>query len=123
LLAEGNLNEAGQFVFRFTEAEPLEVIVFAGAGHRKSFVIPREKLDASAPPSPTDDGTTSAPAPQFIIDRGDAWRDRLKDALIGISFLLAVAAFLLSWRNGQKLKALQRPDTPTAEEKTSCDPS
>lgn len=91
LLAEGNLNDKGKFVFRYSEAEPLEVIVSAGAGHRASLAISREQL-----------GGTSAPVPER-----SAWGERIKDALLGVTFLLAFAAFLLSWRNGRKLKQLR----------------
>ncbi|MGH7170859.1 MAG: hypothetical protein ACRELG_11320, partial [Gemmataceae bacterium] len=37
----------------------------------------------------------------------DTWRERIKDVLLGVGFLLAVAAFLLSWRNAQKLRHFQ----------------
>ncbi len=36
----------------------------------------------------------------------------VKDVLVGVGFLLAVAAFLLSLRNAQKLRALARPEKP-----------
>jgi hypothetical protein len=41
LLVEGRLNDSGLFVFSCREAQPLRVVVSAGAGHRKEFVIPR----------------------------------------------------------------------------------
>jgi nickel transport protein len=93
LLVEGQLDDEGQFVFQFPEAEPLEVIVNAGAGHRTSFVIPREKLDQGH------DAATS-------LDQRSAWRERFKDALLGVTFLLALGAFILGWRNARKLKSL-----------------
>jgi cobalt/nickel transport system permease protein len=106
LLAEGQLDENGQFVFSFVEAEPLEVIVSDGAGHRKSFVISQEKLEPSAKlPDPSDPSSGSGPLQR--MDPDAARRERFKDALLGISFLLALGAFLLSWRNARKLKSLQ----------------
>lgn len=107
LLAEGQLDEEGCFVFRFTEAERLEVIV-ATTGHRTSLVIAAEELA----PSPTQSATTEA-AP--LIGGGstrvrhdvDSWRERLKEALIGVGFLLGLAGFLLSWRNAKQLRALR----------------
>ncbi len=45
-----------------------------------------------------------------MMDPDAAWREHFRDALIGIGFLLSLGAFLLSWRNGQKLKALQQRD-------------
>ena len=112
LLAEGQLDNKGTFVFHFAEAEPLEVIVSAGAGHRKEFVIPREKLEkliglqtnADIEPSAAN---AAGSAPTLVPEA--AWRERFKDALLGISFLLAVSAFLLSWRNSRKLKSLHSP--------------
>src|SRR6185437_9163052 len=46
LLAEGQLDENGHFVFSFVEAESLEVIVSDSAGHRKPFTIKREQLES-----------------------------------------------------------------------------
>jgi hypothetical protein len=108
LLVQGQLDEEGRFVFQFEVAEPLEVIVSAGAGHRKSFVIPREKLDQgldrpiSAIPSQRQYGRKAAPS---SLDEHSAWREHFKDALLGVTFLLALSAFLLSWRNARKLKS------------------
>ena len=108
LLVEGQLDEEGCFVFRFTEAEPLEVIVSAGGGHRKSLVIPAEELAPSASQTPI---TESSPPIVGGSTRGrrdgDVWRERLKEALIGIGFLLGLAGFLLSWRNARQLRSLR----------------
>jgi len=110
LLAEGQLDEEGHFVFHFAEAEPLEVVVSA-AGHRKSFVSPREQLERTCNPASTSDPSPESVAGSFQpMDPDAAWREHFKDALIGIGFLLSLGAFLLSWRNGQKLKALQQRD-------------
>ncbi len=120
LLAEGQLDDKGCFVFRFEEAEPLQVVVSAGAGHRKSFVIPREDLEqAGGTLGATDD--SAAPRANLILhtkDDGATLRERFKDALIGISFLLALGAFLLSWRNGRRLKSLQQPGSSTSSRQT-----
>jgi cobalt/nickel transport system permease protein len=111
LLAEGQLDDNGQFTFRFTEVEPLRVIVSAGGGHRKAFVIEREELERTVGetsprnPPPVSEGFTR------VRDDDEAWRERFKDALLGVSFLLALAAFVLSWRNGQRLKAMRQRET------------
>ncbi len=107
LLVEGQLDGEGCFVFRFTEAEPLEVIV-STAGHRTSLVIPAEELA----PSPTQTLTTDSSAPiaagsTRVRPDGDGWRERLKEALIGVGFLLGLAGFLLSWRNARQLRSLR----------------
>jgi hypothetical protein len=109
LLAEGQLDESGCFLFPYNDAEPLEVIVSAGAGHRKAFVIPREALEPSADTHQTNE-PSSAHSPRLAggepsrtMVPEEAWRERFKDALLGVSFLLALGAFILSWCNGRKL--------------------
>jgi hypothetical protein len=111
LLVEGHLDDKGTFVFRYTEAEPLEVIVSAGAGHRKAFVIPREKLEQRTVTAADGDAvppTMATESPPPRRDHSTPWQEQVKDAVIGIGFLLAVGAFVLSWRNARKLTALQR---------------
>jgi cobalt/nickel transport system permease protein len=123
LLVEGRLDEKGFFVFHYSEVEPLEVIVSAGAGHRKAFTIPAERLEAQdvanparggrQPPVAKEQGADAPRAPKApetfrATDAGDAWRERIKDVLLGVGFLLAVAAFLLSWRNARKLRSLEQ---------------
>jgi cobalt/nickel transport system permease protein len=92
LLAKGPVDDKGCFVFDFDEAEPLEVTINAGAGHRKAFVIPREHLGQAV----------EGPFPGR--ESRDALREQIKDALVGISFLLSVAAFLLSWRASRRMR-------------------
>jgi len=123
LLVEGQLDKEGYFVFHYAEVEPLEVIVSAGAGHRKEFTIPAERLETQSvanpasggrqPPVPSQqeaDAPRSPKTPETFraTDAGDAWRERLKDVLLGVGFLLAVAAFFLSWRNARKLRSLEQ---------------
>ncbi len=109
LLIQGQLNDEGRFEFQYPIAEQLEVVVSAGAGHRTSFVIPREKLDPDQGPL---SGADAAPQQQkgspLSLDQRSAWRERFKDALLGVTFLLALSAFLLSWRSAktQGLKSL-----------------
>lgn len=97
VLAKGQLDSEGCFTFHYSEAEQLEVTIAAPDGHRKTFTIDRDRLDPSEP-------ARSIP----VIDREAMWRERLKEALIGISFLFSLAAFLLSWRNGRRLRSLQQ---------------
>lgn len=98
LLVEGRMDDKGEFVFRYREAEPLDVIVNGGAGHRAELMIPGDKLGENAALIVEKD------APR--TDRPSAWRERFKDALLGVAFLLALGAFVLSWRNGRKLRQL-----------------
>lgn len=112
LLVEGQLDENGSFVFRFTDAEPLEVIVNGGAGHRASFVIPRAKLEQNTQvePRPSESGAEdrSRTVAAQKREHPDSWRERLKDALLGISFLLSLGAFLLSWRTSRRLRRSEK---------------
>jgi cobalt/nickel transport system permease protein len=97
LLAEGKTDDQGVFVFSCREAEPLRVVVNAGAGHRKEFMIRKEKLEQIAPA-----GTQDPPPPSHPS------RVSIKDVLIGVGFLLALAAFVLSLRNARRLDELSR---------------
>lgn len=111
LLVEGVMDEKGTFAFRVAAAEELEVIVNAGAGHRTSFVIPREKLAQTAETEPRSlgsdisDRSLTVAAPRQHTDTS---REQLKEAFVGISFLLSVGAFVLSWRNNKRLRAMQK---------------
>ncbi|MHB1426561.1 MAG: CbiM family transporter [Gemmataceae bacterium] len=108
LIAEGQMNDGGTFVFRYAEADELEVIVNAGAGHRTSLVIPREKLEQNTVSEPRplgsdgEDRSLTVTAPRR--EHPDTWREQIKDALVGVSFLLSVAAFLLCWRTNRRLR-------------------
>jgi cobalt/nickel transport system permease protein len=108
LLAQGPLDSQGCFVFAFDEAESLEVTINAGAGHRKSFVIPCEQLQQKAQPPDEDTPNFVAQGPFPGRDSHDALREQIKDALIGVSFLLSVAAFLLSWRTHRRLRRSEK---------------
>src|SRR5579883_846675 len=107
LLVEGVMDDKGSFAFRFDEAEELEVIVDAGAGHRTTLIIPREKLGQNAAEEPRPLGSGE---PNHSLLVAAQWREQIKDALLGISFLLSIAAFLLSWRTSRRmLQCEQRP--------------
>jgi len=108
LLTSGQLNEGGVFVFSFTRAEPLKVVVYAGAGHRAELDIPEADLarGKSAEQVETLSNEDAPPAGEPRADRSS--RVTVKDVLVGLSFLLAAAAFLLSLRNARQLRALTR---------------
>lgn len=108
LLAQGALDSQGCFVFAFDEAEALQVTINAGAGHRKSFVIPCEHLQPTAAPSQEDTLVSAAQGPFPAKEAHDGLREQIKDALIGVSFLLSVAAFLLSWRTNRRLRRSEK---------------
>lgn len=97
LRVAGRLDEKGVFTFPVEKSEPLRVVVSAGAGHRKELAIPVSELAASPP-------ADAEPSP---ADRSP--RVTFKDVLIGLTFILAAAAFLLSVRNGRRLRGLIKP--------------
>jgi hypothetical protein len=92
LLLERTLDETGKLIF-FADWEPLHVVISAGDGHQKELDI-----------QPEADITTPLPA----ADRST--RIEIKDILVGIGFLFAVAAFVLSVRNSRRLAQLS-PNT------------
>jgi hypothetical protein len=101
-LVEGELDSRGYFTFAPEQAEALTVIV-SQTGHREELIIPGEKL-AAAPeraPSPTD-----PPAAPMTVTPVHPVREELKELLIGVGFVLALAAFVLSLRNARALKRL-----------------
>ncbi len=112
--AAGTTNQRGIFVFQAKSAEPLRVVVEAGAaqaGHRAEERIPAERLAAAL-------GETAASAqsesrgtgPTPLSDRSS--RVSPRDVVSGIAFLLALAAFVLSIRNRRQLAQLRRRDEP-----------
>ena len=121
LLAEGRLDEKGHFLFAFAAAEPLRVVVSAGGGHRKEVTLSAADLEqatgagAKVPDASTTGQTTSNPVP--LPDRSPevAIRERVKDVLIGVGFLLAAAALFLSVRNAQKLRRFADATRPPKE--------
>jgi hypothetical protein len=111
LVAEGQTDDQGVFVFSCREAESLRVVVNAGAGHRKEFTILKERLEQVAPSGTQPPPPSSHPSQVSI-----------KDVLIGVGFLLALAAFVLSLRNARRLEELARQrqeptEQPRADEK------
>jgi cobalt/nickel transport system permease protein len=87
VLVAGKTDDKGLFVFECDRAAPLHVVVSAGAAHRCEIDIP-------AGPRPLADHRTDFSA---------------KDVLLGVTFLLALAAFVLSLRNARKLKRSPGP--------------
>jgi hypothetical protein len=95
----GAMDAQGVYVFAYDRAERLRVVISAGEGHRKELTIPAAELA-----SPGSAGADAAPA----RERGRELP--IKDLLLGITFLLALGAFVLSLRNARRLRALSRPE-------------
>ncbi len=108
ILTEGPLNAKGIFVFAFGEAEPLRVVVNAGLGHRSELRIPADKLTQVASPAEKPAAATSSNEGPVASRVDRTSQVSLKDVLIGVGFLLAVAAFVLSLRNARRLREFNR---------------
>lgn len=96
LLAEGQMDDKGSYVFAFDEADELKVQVSA-AGHAKEFRIPKEALRGPG---------ASAEAPAPFADRSA--RVGVADVAAGVGFILALASFVLAVRNSRRLRELER---------------
>jgi len=90
LLTQGRLDEQGIFVFSYEVPQTLNVVISAGPEHRKELAIAEADLAS----------TSARPVPLAERSSGIS----IKDVILGISFLLALAAFWLSLKNARKLR-------------------
>ena len=106
LLTQGKTSADGTYTFAYDRPESLRVVVNAGAGHQKELTIPEKALTGSpnnaAGPAEAEPPSKSGGRP---ADRTD---QHVKDAVTGVGFLLALAAFVLSVRNARRLRSLTR---------------
>jgi hypothetical protein len=94
LLSEGQLDDKGEFIFSFDRPEEFRIVVSAGEGHRKEITV--------SPLIP-------------LADRHSG--DTFKDVLVGLSFVMALAALVLSVRNARHLRTNHRgTETSTYDE-------
>jgi nickel transport protein len=104
LLTQGLLDDQGVFVFSYEAPQAFKVVISAGPEHRKELAISPADLAPALEPA------ADAVAPIKEISRGPvplAERSSgvsVKDVILGITFLLALAAFWLSLRNTRKLR-------------------
>jgi hypothetical protein len=111
---KGKTDDHGVCEFAYAEAVDLRVKIFAGAGHAATLTIPEARLRQPDTDSVNRGAGTPANAPASgkgvggvpPIDRGVRAGDLLKDVLVGVGFLLALAAFIISLRNAQQIKKL-----------------
>jgi ABC-type Co2+ transport system permease subunit len=98
LLIEGKMDVNGIFIFRFEDAETLKVVVAAGDGHRSEIEIPATALKMT----PRSEAGESRPAtnPQPLVEKDSAFP--IRDVLLGVTFLLALSAFVLALRNARR---------------------
>ncbi len=112
-LTDGKLDAQGVFVFSYAEPENLKVVVNGGAGHRKELEISARELAQSSAATTAGTGkagpASASPQPDGVKPFADrSPRVSVKDVLIGVGFLLAVAAFALGLRNARQLRELKR---------------
>jgi hypothetical protein len=101
LLVEGRTDEQGKFLFSYEKVESLRVEVYQD-GH-----LAEARLAAAALGNPS--GAEPATRPQPGEDPADShWREDVKDVLVGVGFLLAAGAFVLSLRNARRLRDLKK---------------
>jgi hypothetical protein len=88
---EDRLDDEGAFEF-LADLTPLRVVIQAGEGHTKELLIGPALVDASSAPPPIEHKTT------FPV----------VESTLGLSFLLALSAFILSLRNARRLREMRR---------------
>jgi ABC-type Co2+ transport system permease subunit len=119
LLWEGQTDDQGLAVFPYPRVEPLVVEAYQ-AGHRAQVILFAEdrgtKASPVSPSSPAE-GPPPAAAPPAAApaQTWSSWQQQeqplWRDLLLGVSFLLALAAFVLSVRTAQRLRQ-ERPAPP-----------
>jgi hypothetical protein len=110
LLTEGQLDDEGVFVFSLGEIEPFRVVILAGAGHRKEVSIStqalRQALSQGAEKNPNSSSQAKESPPMLLSEPSSGVS--VKDVVVGVGFLLALAAFALSLRNARQLRELRK---------------
>ncbi len=114
LLTEGRLDDNGIFVFFPERPEPLRVVVSAGDGHQTERTISAESIARSLAgnsiPTKSEQKSENPTAPVPLSDRSS--RVSVTDVLAGVGFVLALAAFVMSWRNGRRLRSMSKNELP-----------
>jgi len=114
LLAEGLLDAAGQYRWPWNGAAPITIEIHAGLGHRRSLTLTAEDLKPSST-SAVEKLSTPSLTPGASGADGDR-RGGSSDAAfsetvrvgLGLTFLLALAAAWMSYRNSRRLTNLER---------------
>jgi hypothetical protein len=100
-VAEGKTDERGLFVFSYTIPQPLTVEVYQ-EGHRDTVQLAVEALKKAA-----DTQAAELPVHGEASPSKPEWKQRIKDVVIGVGFLLALAAFVISLRTARRLRAMK----------------
>jgi cobalt/nickel transport system permease protein len=107
LLTEGQTDDKGLFEFSYPKPEPLTVEVYQ-LGHRQTVALFQAAADGIGPAAPK----SAEGSGEVFSSAGQHEQSVVRDVLIGVGFLLALAAFVLSLRNARRLRALQGPEPP-----------
>lgn len=102
LLTEGRLDADGKFIFGYEKAERLRVVV-TQTGHRGEVTMAAERLATRGSDTAAEEDRTVV-----ISETAPAAYDWIKDVVIGVAFLLALAAFFLSVGNARRLRDMER---------------
>ena len=106
--ASGVADEKGVFRYRPAQVESLIVHVYAEAGHEKTFTISADDINALLHPAAAPTQASSGGAAPVTIFSSQLQRQQGVHILIGITFILALAACWLSWGNRKQLKELEK---------------
>jgi hypothetical protein len=130
LLAQGQTDDQGHFTFSYQRAEPLRVEAYQ-EGHRAEVSIDPQMLTATGDNNQNEKEkqvttpTAAEGADKIPTQKQDAalppeesYQEWIKQILIGVGFLLALAAFILSVRNAKKVRELQSKLNPKDPENT-----
>jgi hypothetical protein len=123
VLVQGETDDQGQFVFAVERAEPLRVEAYQ-EGHRAEVQIDARVLGSSKEGDHDEQTGLSANRSQPKKNRENSdppeenFREWLREILVGVGFLLALGAFLLSLRNAKHLREMQRKLNLGEKEKT-----
>jgi hypothetical protein len=124
ILAQGKTDEKGNFVFSYDYAEPLRVEVYH-EGHRAEVAIDapllatnRNSKQEQNSSSPSEENFQNKQAQSSSSPSEENYQEWIKQILIGVGFLLALGAFILSLRNAKQVRELQRKLNGRGEKST-----
>ena len=113
-LAEGTLDAAGVYRWPLNATGDVTVVVNAGLGHRRTFVLSADDLRAGAAPSPA--SSSGQPLPVASAAQGIPGAQGSTDGssplavrvVLGLTFLLAATATGMSFSNRRRLAQLEQ---------------
>lgn len=106
LFTQGKLDAQGIFAFTFNQpVERLNIVVSAGQGHLKELTVTVEDLEQLPDGFP---GRMPHGIPSGVPLASRQKPYPLDFILVGVGFLLALAAFLLSVRNARRLERIEQ---------------